>query len=102
MRRCESNKANKANTSHACQQIYVPSWAIEKKYSPGTLVYNWSEEQHNKVTHTIVFLYLYDIYVFYLLYGIQMCQNVLLTMHMQTYRLHRFDDEMQPDLLSFS
>jgi len=29
-----------------CRQTYVPSFELEKKYSPGVLIYNWTEERH--------------------------------------------------------
>jgi len=29
-----------------CRQTYVPSFELEKKYSPGVLIYNWAEERH--------------------------------------------------------
>jgi len=29
-----------------CRQTYVPSFQLEKPYSPGVLIYNWAEERH--------------------------------------------------------
>ena len=29
-----------------CHQTYVPSFQLEKIYSPGVLIYNWAEERY--------------------------------------------------------